>query len=423
MSDSLAPKVLDFLEVSLLTYSGQAFDITTNVTEFNLYEDIDSFFIHGEMTVFDNSGMLFDFPMIGQEAITIRFKRTGDPTQTIERQFFVTGVNNVSRVNEQTASFMLTLVSYYQVIDAQKMFSRSYSGLNTDIISKIYKDAFDRELDEVSEGGTSHNIVIPYSKPFAALNMLLKTTYAVDRTPLYLFETLYDNQVVLKSWGDMMGADVDEELGDYGNVTPFSLANKSEDGNAVRESNQWSTRFEFIKIKKAYDSFSDISQGNLNHQINTVDISRKNYTETTFDYTKNAKPIMSDYVQQDMREGITKYSRMRLQKTNDMAYSNLPILNSAVPQSLSAFGSYRRRRDTTVLQAIGPGMERLRCGRCVWVDMPLYMPMYSQGDEEQDIYQSGKYMVSAICHTYTKQKYEVTVELIRDGYNDQAEIN
>jgi len=422
MSDSAAPKVLDFLEVSLLTYNGKAFDITDNVAEFNLYEDIDSFFIHGEMTVFDNSAILFDFPFIGQEAITIRFKRVGDLTQIVERQFFVTGVNNISRVNEQAASFMLTLVSYYQILNSQKTFSRSYSGLNTDIISKIYKDAFDRDLDEVSEGGTSHNVVIPYSKPYAAIKTLLQSTYATDRTPLYLFETLYDNQVVLKSWGDMMGADVDEELGDMGNVTPFSLANKGADGKATREATQWQTRFEFIKVKKAYDSFNDIAQGNLNHQINTVDISRKNYSESVFDYTKNAMPLMNDYVQQDMRDGITKYSRMRLQKTNDMAYQNLPVLNSATPQSLSAFGSYSRRRETTVLQAIGPGMERLRCGRCVWVDMPLYMPMHSQGDEELDLYTSGKYLVSAICHTYTKQKYEVTVELVRDGYNKNAEI-
>lgn len=418
-----APKALEFLEVTVLTHSGDSYDITENISSFDLYEDIDSFFIHGEMGIIDNSGIIWDFPMIGQEAITIRFKKPGDFNQTIERTFYVTGINHISRFNESTATFMVALVSYYQVTNAQSIFSRSYKGLNTEIIQKIYKDHFDYDLDYVAEGGTSHNVVFPYLKPFQAIKQILDTTYAADGTPLFLFETLYDNQVVLKSWGEMMGADINTDIGFQGDLTPNAVANKDDNtGQSSREEYRWQERFDAVKIKKAYDMFKDITLGSLKHQVDTVDISNKTYKQSVFDYREQAKPLTNDYVRDDVNQELKKEARIRLQRTNGLAFSSLSNLATTSALGKSASNSYKNRRDTIILEASGPGIEKLKCGECVNIDNPLFRPTFSKGDEDLDTYNSGKFLISAICHTYNKKRYTVSVELIRDGYNPKVEI-
>lgn len=434
-SEKRIPKGLQTLEISLLTHDQKVLDITSNVPQFSLYEDIDSFFVHGEMSIVDNSGMLVNFPLIGQEFINIRMRRFGEDAQEIIRTFFVSGVSSVKRLNETSASIFVHLVSPYQLTDSQKVFSRSYQGLNTDIISKIFLENFSEYgdgalIDEItmSEGGSSVNIVFPYMKPFQAIQLVLDTTVAGDGSPLYLFETLYEEGVQsrfqLMSWKEMMEADIDTTIGDNGNITPRPSSNTSEDiGVASTNSTIWEKRLDSLSFKKGYDVYGQIIQGNLKHQIVYFDISKKTYKEQAYDYRVHAPTSCGDFVAPELYDNTTKNTRVRAQKTNDMAYKDLPLLNSIDPMQMSASGVYKRRRNLMVMEGSGPGMENLKVGKCVEVDYPIYRPKFTAVDDERDKYNSGKFLVSAVRHNYNMTQYTVDVELIRDGINPDEEID
>lgn len=418
-------KSLDFVEVSVVTHNGETYDVSDNVSEFNIYEDIDRPFVHGELALIDNSGIANIFPLIGHEVIRIRFKRLGETSATIDKTFFVNGINNMKQINEQTATVMITLISPVQLVNAQSTFSKAYRGLNTDMIREMYNEYFKRDIDKISNGGTSHSVVFPYVKPLDAISMVLQNTYADDGTPLYLYETLYGNKLELRSWGEMMSAPIDTKLGVDGTISPIPLSNQAKDAKASRNIPDWANRLDTVNVVDGYSLYDGIAAGWYKHDLAHCDVSKKTYNLSVYDYRKsNGTPKTRDYVRDSMySDNIKTNSLFRTQVTNDYAFNeDLPVLNSTSPTAMSNMKSFRNRMSTMRLEGGGPGIEGLRIGKCVGIDIPIRKPSFLAHEDQRDQINSGKYLVSAIRHTYKNKRYVIGIEMVRDGMNPDARI-
>jgi len=57
----------------ITSVNGNTYDISPNVTSFDIYESIQSYLIYGDMVIMDDSGLIHKAPLMGQETIEIQF--------------------------------------------------------------------------------------------------------------------------------------------------------------------------------------------------------------------------------------------------------------------------------------------------------------------------------------------------------------
>jgi len=84
------------------------------------------------------------------------------------------------------------------------LFSRAYTGRGEEIIKGVYDEYLNDDLEILINAKTSHNVVFPYLKPMQAIDMVRQNVLAEDDSPMYVFETLYQDRPRLDSFRHML---------------------------------------------------------------------------------------------------------------------------------------------------------------------------------------------------------------------------
>ena len=133
MRDSTQKTYRD-LEVNIITRTDRV-DITALIIEIGFSEDINSPYLVGRLTFVDNSALATTLPIIGQESVEIKFIRAG---VEVEKTFSCTNVVNITKMVGEVAGIEMELESTKILTNSVSVFSKSYSGLASDIIQKIH---------------------------------------------------------------------------------------------------------------------------------------------------------------------------------------------------------------------------------------------------------------------------------------------
>jgi len=88
-----------------------------------------------------------------------------------------------------------------------------------------------------------------------------------------------------------------------------------------------------------------------------------------------------------------------------------------------------RRHATTVVKVYMDSIaytldndEPFTVGQTVTYNLVRFKPRLSNDEEQLDLVNSGKYIVSAIRHYIKDAEYRMSVELIRDGIGEKAQL-
>jgi hypothetical protein len=423
MSDiaEIQPHQLEELYIALVSYLGNEFDITTKVTKFTMYESIRSKFITGECTIVDNSAMFSTVPIIGQEQIYINAKFKGT---NIEHGFRVTEILDAKEINTNLGAYVLTFVAEKQFKNVTSVFSRSFKGRNTDIISKIHNTFLEQDVDVQSTGGSSHQVVFPFVTPYEAIDMVLTSTFGNDNSPLFLYDTVINPGAKLKSLGDMFNTD--EEPIELKNI---SHINTDATGQSLRDLPDRVSNVEEQVIKAGYPLLSNLTEGSLAADICTFDLTTKTYTESVFDYEKSAPHLNStlkDYIDPAFSINNIRPSQMAksahvYRLTDSKAYSSVDVgnLHQVSSDSLVSMMSYANRMNNQAILAVVDTVPNLECGKLVNLTFNKMTPNLSS-EEDIDQVNSGTYLCSAIKHEIRAGKYTMYIEAIRNGINKEA---
>jgi hypothetical protein len=419
---NIAPKVLQEYRVTLYSnITKQNWDITKQSSRIDIYENIFSPHLTGELQILDDSNLISEVPILGQETIFIfyKFKDT-----EVELVFNVAEVMQAKQLNEGYGAYVLKLVSIKQFLNATNIFSRSYSGRNTDIISQIHSDFLQEDIEVLSEGGSAHNIVFPFIKPYNAITNILKNTYSNDSTPLFLWESVLDGKVRLQSLGDMMFQDTAFKLQNINNV------NTSESGEALRSLNTKQSSIEDAVLKRAFPTFNNIKSGNFASNITTFDIANKTYAEAVYNYVDQEDGLSlteTRYTSEEYKFNELKFSEMtrtnnRFYNKNTRAY-NTNVGNLYNNDSVQRYSSetYKSRMNNNIVQLTADTHPNIRPGILIDLDFKRMKPNLDVKIDRDPIH-SGTYMCSAIKHTIKPKEYSVKVEAIRAGINDEVEV-
>lgn len=168
--------------------------IAFQVMSFLIEEDITSSYVEAQINVLDGIGLINTFPIVGEEKINISFtKYTGNKKESLTYTLMVYAVENLS-INTQNnvQAYMLKAISEEVLISgstlSQKAYNSSYEDMIQDILSTDIKTSKPVNLQKTNG---VHQIIIPYKKPLAAIDMVRKraTSSKHSYSPMVFFET------------------------------------------------------------------------------------------------------------------------------------------------------------------------------------------------------------------------------------------
>ena len=185
-------------QCKLLTTSGNEYDIRNLVQNINIYEDIFSHTVSGDILLKDTINLVMNGPIIGQEKLLLRIQtpQASPKDETIinyvDTPLTVYKVNMVMGEGENALMYSLNFTTQESFRNQVCKISQSYKGQPSDIVEKILRDK--NYLDStrklfVEETANHVKVVFPNMRPFMALVHLCKISNSkqYNQSPAYLF--------------------------------------------------------------------------------------------------------------------------------------------------------------------------------------------------------------------------------------------
>lgn len=415
----LSREVQEF-HASIISHSDTSYDVTRLCSNFTVFESITEHSLTGTMTIVDSNGLLHTAPIIGQEIVYVSYKYKDKDVELI---FRVNNIQDIKNVNDNTGVYVLMLISNHRYKSATNLFSRAYKGKNTEIIQKIHED-FITTVNVVSQGASSHQIVFPYTKPYAAIDSILTHTFAEDKTPLFLYECVNGGDIKLKSLGDMLS---DSEPVELRNINMINTDSTAQAPRNLPTQNQ--NVFEQV-LKRGYSTFENLKSGVYAAFVTSIDISGKVYSEDRFDYKEHAPmigdikdPISDAFKIEDKPVNEIFNSKQLYFEKDSLAYESEDVGNLYQVDDLSkaAMLSYKSRMNSQFVQIAADSNTNIEVGKMVMLNFRRMQPNID-GQEDVDPVNSGLYLCTAIKHQIRAGKYSIIVEAQRFGVNREADI-
>ena len=421
--EDVSPKRITGYKVIISSLNGNTVDITPLVVETSIFESIYSINLHGHLVIADNSALFSDLPIVGQEKINIQFIKNDID---VDLNFIVSGVEDLASYNDSVGAYVITFTSESKLVNAVSEFSKSFSGLGVNIIRQIYNDNFGKNsLDVKVKGGNSMNVVMPFTKPFAAINMIQRASYDTSKSPLFIFDTVFGDAPELTSLYAMQSQEIIHKIYNRINV------NTEVDGRSSRDMLQHVGEAYNIEMPSAYNVFEQISDGTFASSIDTIDISTKSIMRAAYNYLDHGVVDSTDYMHSNFQindNALTKYTSANISTNfiNTKAFSRSAPGNISTNEGLgNIYGTdkYARatvdsklnRIDTIEISMHMDSVPAVRAGKIVDIDFTRFTPMLSDKDNPKDEMTSGRYLVSSLRHHIKLGEYTMALNLVRNN--------
>ena len=408
----------------IVTSNGQVTEFRFILQDINIYEDIYSNYITGDLKINDSVGYLSQLGFNGHEFLILQFSQPNIPDcQSISRSFRIYKVSDRHLFRDQNEGYTIHFCSEEALLSEQYKISKSYkSKLVSDIAQDVLKTGLklnSNALATVNIETTKglRDIIIPNMKPFETLNWLC--TQALSATNVgadYLFYENYFgyNFATLQS---LYSANVPQNL-------KFKYEPKNiQQTNSTAASENMINVFAF-EVVNNFDTIYTNSSGALANRLIAVDILRQNYTITDFDYSKyfaSAKKLNPN--------GILSNYQNRFGDTDNKVF-NSTLKSVTTNTGESTYNQYIKAHDPTIkdiniettvpyrtaqISQINyiryklsvPGNPTLTVGKVIEFNLPE-MTRTTDG-KNADKYYSGKYLITSIKHKIDIENRFVTL--------------
>jgi hypothetical protein len=423
---------------NLIIQSTTGVDLTQVFSEINLYEDLFSSTFTGNLLIQDSNNIISGskaLPILGNELIYIKlsvpiidYEDDGiTEKQEVRSICLLARIYDIEArrmMNNRSQQFILHFIQEEAIINREIRVSKSY-------INKTYKQVINSIITDLSPANNNivledtrntYNTIIPNWHPLRAINWLanrsLSPKYA--GSTFLFYSTLFDkdhnttaavpsNWFVLRTIEDMLADKVRKKVF----FQPTNI-----DIHEI-DARRWGN-IEDFEIINSFDVLDNIYSGMYASKILTHDIIHKthsfkgfNYEDSFNSYKHADKGTMLGIMKDRFGKRLSDYpdSLYKFYSTDKALISDNHIAD-VVLYSLSALRSLHNFRVKFKL----PGDAKLNVGDLIQFDMPS--PEIIDKQQINDIFYSGKYLVTAIRHTFqpsSSGKYYMTVECAKES--------
>jgi len=436
------------LEVcELCTVSGLKLDLTEQCAGVNIFEDIFTNAITGDISFVDTNNLISNAPIIGQEKLRLKLSTPqGDATNRMNSIDFtdvplnVFKINSSLQYNDNTTTFVLSFTTSEFIRNNRLRLSQSFEGEPAeDIVKKIIRD--EELLNSKKEfffEKTSNNFrfIAPSVRPFDFINQVAKRCLSAnynyqpsyvfyETTKGYFFRSI-DSMMDVKNpkmvFREIMANELDESTG---TINPARNLENIISYEIVSQTNTlFNTRTGMYGGKlTAVDLYNKQLKNYTYNYIDDFDKSLHTDNYSLFGGSSQ-QPVLST-AKDEFDNRISDYPEQAIYcQTTDRETPD-GLYNSSFDQQFDYNGvdqwvMQRRSRMSQIQSALTmrvevPGNTILQAGDLIG----MVLRTKSTGDGEADPYRTGRYLIKKLRHEFQigqgQAHHFVHMEVVRDN--------
>ena len=401
----------------------RSIDITNMVDSFNLFENIFTNTLTGNMSIGDTGNLIANFPIVGHEEIHITMG-----TPNIERvqtkKFRIYKITDVNTPTLGMRRYNIHLLSDEFFTNLKSAVSRSFPKSTTStIVEKIFRTDLESEkIFDIEETQNVYDIVIPNWKPFDAMNWLAKRSMAEHRDGAnYMFYETRDG-FHFRSLESLVEED---SVGSYMR-RPSNTTDDNPDEEQYRNVNR-------IEIVNSFDMVANIPNGMYANRLVIHDMINRKTETLDYDYSK-------EYSKMEHVEENKKNNNWRLSDTQNMdgqgssmmvhesadALTTSPLskqtlvsrfddTNTYYEKTLQNRISQMQQINNIKLNITISGDTTRKVGDVLDLVLPSVEPL-TDGSVPMDKMYNGRYLVTGLRHKIDNASHLMVMEVVKDSY-------
>jgi len=396
--------------------TGNSNNITNQVIGIQIYEDLFSPYMSGNIVLKESVDYLNNLPITGQEFLYLKIS-----TPLLDDKFALTGTFYVYKVSdreytsEKNTVYKLHFISLQALIENSELISKGYEGKISDIVRQhLLEWVGEPNIGIIEDTKNSTKYVSNFWNRVKNLNFLTNQAVNQDNSPTYLFFQNRDgfNFMTLDSLYSLP----QKQTFNYN----MNLRDILPTGEAYRLIENDYQRINEIILPDSFDTAQKQRDGTYASTLYTYDLSSKNWKvnkyqyQDTFTKTKhlNPNPLTAKAMAGFFKpEAVVSHNEQEFGVMNNYG----DVSNSAIVQARVSLLSMVESFKVTI---IVPGRTDYTVGQKVYLKLVQPEPI-NEGDtyeNEEDKIFSGNYLIGAINHTVTRERHECTIELIKDSW-------
>lgn len=431
-------------QLSLITSGNDVVDLTEFLVELNIYEDIFSNYLRGEIVLTDSRNLLDKFYIHGEEFLNIKVRTpTFKDEDSIQKTFRVYKVSDREIVRDtNTQNFTLHFVSVEVFYDFLFPLFVPFEGNVVDVAGRIFSDFIaasrnfnvndgDQTINEdirptnmvvLSEASNKVKFVSPGWSPLKCINWLAsKSIPATGKSKNFLFfesnknfyfgslENLFKNALEKNNY-----------LGTY-TISVSNIREKQGNNDVNREM----FLAKDVEMIESVDYVKNYTSGYLANRLIYLDVFNKEYEIIDYDHVKEYSNFFHTSGTGTKAIPIFTSDSVRNFATNISFYPKNPKLFTGFTENVNEkMGEIHGNRLSSLLELTNikmnitvPGRTDAEIGRLLYF---LYPALGSHDETEksrdvQDKLYSGYYFITAIRHKINKSDHSMVMEIVKDS--------
>jgi len=411
-------------ELKIHTSAGRVLDYTSsdNVLGIELFEDLYSTSMSGNLIMVDTDNVSENGPIIGQEFLTLKI---GTPSLDETDMSFTFNIHKVATkvdTNKNTQLLSLSFIAPEILRNTRTRVSKSYTDTISNIVSDILKSEKyinTKKTLFIEPTNGIRKVVSPNYHPYKFINNLTNEAISSRGSQNYV---LFENSkgIHFQTFDSMMDSDT---IANYSSGDVGMINGKTTDVQKDFE------RPLDLAIIGNNDLLLNTMSGMLGSKIIKYNIYNKTYETSTYGYFDNFEgnrtidlnPVYNNNEIDESGDTIGSFSDARLylqsvvtDGVNDMQHTNETSSYSYAPNGLSNSLLQRRAKVTELNSGINlalkiNGNTTIAVGGTVSVQIPVTGNPHESG--EYDTYYSGKYLITKLKHQFDTANRRHTIEM------------
>lgn len=399
----------------LSSSNGFQLDISPQVINIEIYEDLFAPFITGRIILKDAIDLPTLFPLVGEEVLQLTISNPLLVELTAHAgTYYVFKLDDRVKSAEREQVYVLHFMSMGALADVNKKISRTYSGKVSDIVQKLFLDADALETGKrytIEETPVSTKYTSNFWSPLQNLNYLADQAVNNNQVPSFVFfenrngmnfvslESLYTPQEPYQifKW--------DNYSADFNSKSDLSGSEKNVNRD-YQKIIQFSTPETFNYVER-------LMSGMYGSQMIHYDLTTKKYSHTSFTPDFNQDKHLNDYPLRSNKL-ITKTRSLLIREHKH--YNNFENYGDVTnTKTLQRRLYLMTLAEANKLEIVVFGRTDYTVGQKVYVEIPVNRNIAKHETDYIDKILSGYYIIAALCHKVDRQKHECVMELVKDS--------
>jgi hypothetical protein len=414
------------LETATLTNQfGDTIDIENFIAEVNIYEDLWSPVMHGELVISDSANIVTDFPILGNEILEIAYRTKvfeKAAAGMIKHKFQCYALESRTFSNDREQGFKLCFMSIEGYKDQIITLSETFRGYTHDLAEKLFGKI--QEEGSLIVTDKPHQFEVTFTPcfwtPLRSLNYLCKLSRGANNagTDFIFFES--NKSFYFTTIETIIKEQVQGSLFEHYVVEqPGTKIQRRANGYGYRGAKlpDGFTVVEDIQIPSTMDIIATQDSGFYSSAGRAFNFTTGEHFESFWD----AKKYFKDYVKTNDGVPIPKkvnsnpYANQTFIPLNSYLFDDFEYNEEFIGQTMwrkSYFASLQQYKFRIEI----PGRTDIQVGDCIYLDFPTIGEKYQDNSKPVfDKLLSGVYVLSALHHKFDASRHTIFAEVIRNG--------